>query len=264
MFRTTLVNCDVDAGTASVDLGSRPLGKLEPHAVIAVLEKFRAIDPIQNATVDPEVILETSRRKHHVRTGQGKLFLYDTRDSLAPALVLTSEEIVAELDGSATRSRSRAAALATPLPEAEPIAAPISPTPVSSLRPAHRLALAAAAIALGAYVGQPYFSSPAPSHLPAYELVQDAKQAEATRTEVAGVYLTGSTPGNHGISLGADGSMKLFQINIQGSPSFLQDTYRVARAGGRVCVVGQAPGRLIQISGKQALSYGGETYQRLP
>jgi hypothetical protein len=58
--------------------------------------------------------------------------------------------------------------------------------------------------------------------------------------------------------------MKLFQINVQGSPSFLQDTYRVARAGGRVCVVGQAPGRLIQLSGKQALSYGGETYQRLP
>jgi hypothetical protein len=171
---------------------------------------------------------------------------------------------VAELDGSATRARARTAALATPPPQTESLVAPVSPPVVSSLRPAHRLALAAAAFALGIYIGQSYLATSGFRQPSDFELVQDLKQVEAVRAEVAGVYLTGSTPGNHGISLGADGTLKLFQINHQGSPSLLQDTYRVARAGGRTCVVGQVPGRLIQISGKQALTYGGETYQRLP
>lgn len=264
MLRTTLVNCDPDAALVSSDLGKRCLGDLEPFAVVILLEKFAAIDPVLNAVVDPEVVIETTRHKFIVRTGQGRLFLYDLRNALEPAIVLTPEEVVAELDGSAARARSRVRIIRPVETREEP--EPVAPQslPLAGLRPPHRLALLSTALCLTIYLVNPHLTAEAAAPLPEFMPAASGKPTEVLCAEIAGVYLTGSTPGHHGIALRPDGTMKLFQINASGTPSSFNDTYRVGDIGGQVCVLGAAPNRLIRRIAKDSLSYGGETYQRLP
>ena len=264
MLRTTLVNCDPDAALASADLGKRCLGNLEPFAVVILLEKFAAIDPVLNAVVDPEVVIETARRKYIVRTGQGRLFLYDLRNALEPAIVLTPEEVVAELDGSAERARSRVRIFRPIAAKAEPESVAPQPEPLAGLRPPHRLSLLCTALCLTIYLVNPHLTAEAAAPLPEFVPAASGKPTEVLCGEIAGVYLTGATPGHHGIALRPDGTMKLFQINPSGNPSHFNDTYRVGHIAGKVCVLGAAPNRLIRQITKGSLSYGGETYQRLP
>lgn len=262
MFRITLVNWDPNAALVSADLGKHCLGDLTPFAIVILLEKFAAIDPILNAIVDPEVIIETTRRKHIVRTGQGRLFLYDLRNALEPAIVLSPEEVVAELDGSAVRVRSRTRIFRPIEAKAEPVA-PCA-EPLIGLRPPHRLALLCTALCLTIYLVNPHLSAEAAAPFPEFVPVASGKPTEALRGEIAGVYLTGSTPGHHGIALRPDGTMQLFQINASGNPSHINDSYRVGHMAGQVCVLGSTPNRLVRQITKGSFSYGGETYQRLP
>jgi cobyrinic acid a,c-diamide synthase len=263
MFRATLINWERETAQAALEMPPRPLGLLSSDEVRELLEQFRALDPLQNAEADPEVHLEVRRHKHVVRTGQGRLFLYDPRNSLDPALVLTAEEIIAELDGSAAAARTRAPFMSPALPEElAPVAS--APRPVSPLRPHPRAVLAGASLCLAGYLAYAQFSAEWAAPVVAFEPLTDASQIEAHRASLEGVYMTGAQPGHHGIALAADGTMKLFQLNPQGPPSLIQDTYRVGRTDGTLSVRGGQPGGVIRVSGSTALVFCGETYQRVP
>lgn len=265
MFRTTLVNLSPDATSTDAGSGRNYVGELLSHEVIALLTKFQSLDSIQNIECDPEIILELRRSKHVVRTGQGRLYLYDGRDLLAPALVLTPEQIVAEIDGSAAASRTRAP-FPLPISAAPPEAntfQPSLPPPTSPLKGIHRAVLATVALSLTGYLAYPAISAESTPRAAQPEAISDIQQVEAERTRWAGVYMVGTNPGQHGISLAIDGTMKLFEINAQGVPHLLQDTFGFGRIDGKLCVVGSQTNEPIFLVGPDTLRFGGETFLKI-
>jgi hypothetical protein len=265
MFRTTLVNLSPDAACTDTASGRNYLGELFDHEVIALLTNFQALDSIQNIECDPEIILEMRRSKHVVRTGQSRLYLYDGRDLLAPALVLTPEEIIAEIDGSAAASRTRAPFPLPPVdsPTDENLFQPSLPPPTSPLRGIHRATLATVALGLAGYLAYPAMSAESVPSTGQPEILTDVQQVEAERTRWAGVYMAGTQPGQHGISLAADGTMKLFELNAQGAPHLLQDTFRPSLIDGKLCAMGRQTNEPIYFVGPGTLRFGGETFLKI-
>jgi len=272
MFRVTTLNLSADARSASADFGRNYSGEFSNPEAIVLLEQFRQIDPVENLECEPEIIFETRTAKAVVRTIQHRLYLYDSKRFNAPALTLTAELIVAELDGSAAEARTRAA-LAAPIYAipATPdyaVATPTRNNPAAAsseelLKPSHRALLVTAIVGLLGYIAFPRFAAdPAP---PAAEFapLSDSTRAEAIRSELAGVYVTGTEEGDHGISLAKDGALKLVLFNSDRSPSVLHDTYRVGRSGGAFAVVGSPPGGVILQVDRDTLLYFGETYRRV-
>lgn len=269
MIRITISNLARDAGTASADLGRRSLGELNNEGTIALLEKFRALDPVENLEAEPEIVLETRVNKFVIRTVQQRLYLYNPRRIDEPALKLSAEQIVAEVDGTAAAARTRAPFPAkresSPAGEFGDQTRPLPPPapPENLLKSNHRLALAAALVALCGYLGYPAFL-PAPADpTPPFEATHDVGQIKKLQSQVAGVYVTGNNPGDRGIALAEDGTLKLFELNADSSPSLLQSTFQVGRSAGTLAVSGRQIGGLIYPLGKTTLRHAGETYRRV-
>lgn len=264
MFRTTLTNLDVEAGHASADYGKECLGELASHEVVVLLDRFCTLDPAENARAEPEILFESRRSKYVVRTGMGQLHVYDPRRPLEPALVLTALQLLAELDGTAAASRTR-----PPFPMAEdqpsePTLLFVQPKPVSALQAWHRIALSAATILLTGYLVYAPRSVASPGPAESFEPIATGQEAETIRGTIAGVYMTGSQAGHHGIALATDGTMKLFQLNAQGIPSLIRDNFRVGRIEGKLGVLGHQPGGTIRLTEAKTLTFCGETYHRIP
>jgi hypothetical protein len=86
---------------------------------------------------------------------------------------------------------------------------------------------------------------------------------ETERTRWAGVYMVGTQPGQHGISLAIDGTMKLFEINAQGAPHLLQDTFGFSRIDGKLCVVGSQTNEPIFLVAPGTLRFGGDKFIKI-
>lgn len=264
MFDVTLVNLASDARSASADRGSSDLGTLTADELTTLLENFRELDAVQNLEADPQIAVTTRREKHVVRTGQKKLFLYNARRSEEAAQTLTAIEIIAELDGTAAAART-VSSLPPDLPPVEETSVPVTPVApadVSALR--WRLALAAIACALAGYIVYSAFGTTgrnAPSPL---SRIANPAELAADRASLVGVYLTGSEPGQHGIVVQADGTLKLFRINAQVAPSVIHGTYRLGRRGAALGLATDQPGGVIDVSDRNTLVYCGEVYKRIP
>ena len=262
MFKTILVNLEADATRASVELGRRSLGELPPKDVLVLLERFRMLDQLQNFEADPEIILETRRRKRVVRVNVGNLCLYDPSNILASAHVLSPEEIIAELDRTAAVPVRHSAA------DTEDFLANLRrkrtvPRPVLPLRPGPRAGLAAAAILLAGYLAYAYLAT-TPAAGASFAPLAAGGEYDALQENLVGVYMTGNQPGDHGIVLDTGGALKIFELTAQGAPSLIRDTYRLGRIGGPVCALCTQPGGPIWIKGRDSVEYCGETYKRLP
>ena len=264
MFNVTLVNLASDARSASADRGSSDLGTLTADELSALLENFRELDSVQNLEADPQIAVATGRERHVIRTGQKKLFFYNARHIDEPARTLTATEIIAELDGTAAAART-VSTLVPDLPPAQEAPVPVTavaPADVPSLR--WRLALAAIACALAGYLVYSMFGAAGENALSPLSPIADPAGLAADRASLVGVYLTGSEPGQHGIVVLADDTLKLFQINAQVAPSMIYGTYRLGRRGAALGLATDQPGGVIDVLDRDTLVYCGETYKRIP
>ncbi len=261
IFNVTLVNLDADARTAVPDQGRLSLGKLTTDQLIALLEAFRELDPLQNLEAEPEILVEARREKYLIRNDRKNLLLYNVRNTAEPAYKLTPAEIIAELDGSAASART------TTVPFAGSREKPAEtieyvPPPVAPKKPPVLLAAVAILLGLGVLaVGFLTFSQKEP--VP-YTLITDSAERTQAGSTLVGVYMTGSEPGQHGIAVMDDGAIKLFELNSQVAPSVIYDTYRLGRLDTTLCLVTHQPGGVIEARDRDTLVYCGETYQRLP
>ena len=108
MFNVTLVNLSADASAADTAHDRSDLGELPAAQVQALLEQFARLDAVSNADAEPQINLSVRSGKFIVRTGRGKLFLYNARDSAQPYAELTAAEIVSQLLGEADFAGSEA------------------------------------------------------------------------------------------------------------------------------------------------------------
>lgn len=258
-MKVTLVNLDRTATHAATKFGRVLLPELTDADATALLHRFRQLDAIENFESDPEIILESHRTKRLIRLNDGRLCLYNPANHLEAAVVLTPEEIVRELSFTAMAARLEnpgvvaAAARAT-------YNGPVTPRPRSRrpLHPAHRAALAAAIVTLvvNLLLHLPHAEA---SLLDQFERVP----VDATVIGLAGVYVTGNEPGDHGIVIGDDGDLKLFRLNRTGAPDLLRERFEPGRIGRDSCLLPSRTRIPIWTGAANTLTYCGETYRRV-
>ena len=268
MFKVSAVNLTPDARSATEGSGSRELGQLSADELIGLLNTFAEIDAVQNNDADPEIWVQVRRDRYVIRTAQKKLFLQNSRNLQEPAYVLSADEIIAELDGSAAARRTTPPMSMTPSSPDAPASTgtsfghEIAPLPEVAPR-SWPFGLIGLVLLLGGYVAYTELVPRGGGVQPALTPLTTAERA-AEDTSLTGVYMTGSEPGQHGIVILGDGKMKLFQINAQAAPGTAYGTYRLGRRDGKICLATDQPGGLITVTGRDSLEFGGESYKRIP
>lgn len=268
MLDVTLINLARDARSSIEGGGPIPLGPLSADELTTLLDVFSQLDPVQNIKADPEIHVRTKRERYIIRTGQKKLLLYDARRLSEPAYVVSLDEIIAELDGSAAARRT-----APPMPfavreDGQATAGgffsseEIPPVPVVPAR-SWALPLLGVVVLLSGYIAYSELAGNDAAPQPALTALTPTERLSEDSTLTA-VYMTGSDPGQHGIVILGDGKLKLFRVNAQAAPSVVHGTYQLGRLGPKLCLATDQPGGMITVAERDSLQYGGETYRRIP
>ena len=260
MYNVTLVNLASDARAVARDHGRVEHQGLRGDEVRELFQRFREIDPVENAGADAEIRVQSPAGSWVLRAGQRNLILYDAVNREAPGHAVSPEEAIAEIDGSATAARVERLTAAPFVLEAEPEPPPPSAPPASRRR---RIALSAAAVILGAAVTALRVSA-SRDEPPAEFQRLPAADAQAAWASLAGVYLTGTQPGQHGLVLTATGEARLFEFRAVDAPRVVQASAVPGRMGGQLCLATDQPGGIIGVRDGATLVYCGETYARLP
>ncbi|MDO8541641.1 MAG: hypothetical protein Q7S40_14485 [Opitutaceae bacterium] len=263
MYHITLINLAPNAGSADAEAPRIDRRGVHADEMRNLLEKFCAIDPVENANVEPEIRVQVRRESYLLRVGQKKLILYDVLNREAPGHILSVDEVMAELDGSASAARSMppwrdlSAGLAASEPAEPGLAHHQAPINVP-----RRIGLAALAGALLIAVGYVRLSSPAVALAGAYVPLA-AADAHATGRTLAGVYLTGTEAGQHGIVVSATRELRLFEMRGLEPPRVVNGSFEPVRLGPSLALATDQPGGLILVRDPDTLLYCGETYARV-
>ena len=270
VFSITLVNLQSDASRASPDFGRKVVDNISAEELRLLFERFCAIDPIQNVEAEPEIIVEYRRKQSIVSTGQRKLYLRSARRTDEPVLVFTPQDIIAELDGSAMTARTQRTVPARAdyasnesANTSESTLPNLEPPPTAVLRAGHRVALVALALGLLGYLGSSVLNVQSTAVKPAFVPIKNGPETEKLAKELAGVYMTGLQPGEHGLALTASGTITFFQVNALNAPNRILDTFVFGRVGEQLCLLSHQPGGIIRFEVPDSLVFCGETYRRL-
>jgi hypothetical protein len=265
MFNLILVNLSPDARAvaAHAHLEQR---NISPEALRGLLNNFCEIDPIENAAGDTEIRVNVRHEKYLLRTEQRKVVLYDVNQRELPGQLLTVDQVMVELDGTAAAARQQAIQLArsmTTAPFLTASAVSLSPpVPVAS-RPRVGALLAIAMLLLAGIVWLAVPWEQDEDIPPEFTAVAAEERAQVDAS-LTGVYFTGSDPGQHGIVIMGAGEMKLVELAAVEAPRVVYASYRPGRIGSSLHLATDQPGGLIEVLAGGSLLYCGETYQRVP
>lgn len=264
MYNVTLVRLTTDAQLVDPEAEDGKMVFCSSAELSSLLEAFSQIDPVLNASYDPEIRINRGRDRYIVRTGQGRLMLYDGRDKMKPALVVTIRGILAELDGSGSAADyspvDSPPGVVSITHVTGPAALPTRATRARSRR-IPLVIMSSLVIALGGGIAVLRISRARMAADPGMTPIPAAEQAQAVGN-VGGVYVTGSEPGRRGIVVGDDGTIRIFQLNARTPPSMVNDTWRAARRGAQLVLVLDELGTTVEIIDRDRISYCGETYRR--
>ena len=264
MYNVTLVRLTSDAQLVDPEAEDGRMVYCSAVELSSLLEAYSQIDAVLNASYDPEIRIHRGRDRYIIRTGQGRLLLYDGRDRMRPGLVVTIAGILAELDGTGsitTRSTMETTPGVVSIANVEGPAVPRSRATHARSRRIQRVVMSLLAIALGGGIAALKISRARMAADPGVAPLPAAEQA-TTAQSVEGVYVTGSEPGSRGLVVGADGTIRIFQLNARTPPSMVNDTWRVARRGTQLVLVLEQLETTIEITDRDKVSYCGETYRR--
>lgn len=250
MFQVATVSLSADAGQAHASLGTTQLGDLSGADLFALLERFRQLDAVQNLEAEPHLAITTPSGRFLIRTGQGKLYLYNARDSAEPYSELTPAEIITHLERHA-------------IPHA-PDPSLTDSTPPSAPSAPHRgiaAAILAAGLALNGYTLYSVFYVETVNVRPDVTLITDAAELKTRQFDVVGTFATGGQPGDRTIVVGADGRVAFSEIGSRNRVTDNADTYRIGRRAGKLCLTTIDSG-VIDVLNIDTLVYYRDTYRR--
>jgi hypothetical protein len=247
MFHVVTVNLAADAAAADIAHGTINLGELTADAFAALLERFRRLDPVQNHDSDPHLLITTHAGKFRIRTGQGKLFLDNPRNSAEPYAELTVEEIIRYLE------RPTVPAASDDLVE----------TAARSAKPNYGIAVAIlfAGLALNGYTIYAVSYSQTVNVRPAVTLLTDPAEISAHKNDVLGTFATGNQPGDRTITINASGKITFAEVGARGAYNENVDTIRLGRLGKDYCLTTVDNG-VIEVVNIDTLIYYRDTYKR--
>ncbi|HUR58567.1 MAG TPA: hypothetical protein VM029_12710 [Opitutaceae bacterium] len=257
MYDLTMIHLTADARSASIDAGRNERRGVTKAEMRALLENFCALDALENASADPEMRIQSNGQSYLVRTELKKLIFFDMLNRDAGSHALGVDQVMAELDGTAAAARAMSLTAAPFSLAAEPVIAPPAPRP----RGPRLLALAGTAAGLLAAII--YLRWPGEGQNTRAGFVAE-RDAEPMKAALAGVYLTGTQPGQHGIVYFASGELRLFQLRAVEAPGLVHARAELGRVGSLLCLATDQPGGLISIPSHDTLVYCGETYRRVP
>jgi len=250
MFNVTTVNLSPDTRTAIAGQEATALGDLSLEEFSALLERLREIDPVQNHEADPHLLVTSRAGKFIVRTGQGKLLLYDARDTTAPYAELTTGDIIAHLD--------RPSSLTDRLdPSADALAREAARTPSRGIA----AAILIAGLLLNGYTLYSVFYTESVNEKPTVILLTEPAELSARLSDAVGTYATGSQPGDRVIVISVDGKIKFLEVGSRNSLSDSSDTFRIGRHDTKLCLA-TAENGVIDVLNIDTLIYYRDIYKR--
>ncbi len=174
---------------------------------------------------------------------------------------LALDEIMAELDGSALAART-ASAVQSPAAGPATVSAPPFPSAPGMASSVPRLIVMGlvACLFLGAIIRLKKGEGDIPV---LFRPVAPAEVAEL-QSSLAGVYMTGNQPGQHGIVFIAADDLKLFELSALGAPRVVYASGKLGRVGRQLALATDQPGGLIEVTDRDTLVYCGEIYRRVP
>lgn len=247
MFNVTTVNLSTDTCAADIAHGRIDVGGLTGDEFIALLERFRRLDPVQNNDADPHLLVTTSAGRFRIRTGQGKLFLDNARNTADAYAELSPEEIVRHL--------GRPTAPETPAEIGQPDTK--APTPNRAIA----AAILIAGLALNGYTLYSVFYTETVDEKPAVTLLIDPAEITAHKNDVIGSFATGSQPGDRVITIDAGGKIKFAEIGARAGYNDNADTFRLGRIGKNYCLTTVDSG-IVEVVNIDTLLYYRDTYKR--
>ncbi len=249
MFTVTTVNLAPDTTTADVAFGPTDLGVLSGEEFIALLERFTQIDAAQNNEADPHLLVTAAAGRFLIRTGQGKLYLYNARDTTEPYSEHTPAEIVGQIDRQLTTP---------PFAFTEAVAAN-----QTKAAPHYGIAFAilVAGLALNGYTLYSVFYTESVNEPPAVVLLTDPAELASRGREVIGSYATGSQPGDRVITVTPDGKIKFFEIGTKDGFLNNTDTFKLGRHDKKFCLL-TADSGVVDIVNPDTFVYYRDTYRR--
>jgi len=253
MYQVSTVNLSRDVRQADPAFGTADLGAIAAAELVSLLERFRELDAARNLSSDPYLVITGRSGKFHVRTGRGKLFLYNARDTVEPYAELTPSEILAQLE------RDTVTVAPFFLGSDALLSAP------TRVKPAPHRAIAAtilvAGVALNGYTLYSAFYTERVDARPAVVLVTDEAEAAARRREIAGTYATGSRPGDRVIVVREDGRVEFSEVGATGGINANADHYKLGRHGAKFRLSTQDSG-VVDVLNLETLVYYHDTYRR--
>lgn len=253
MYPVSTVHLSPEATQADTAFGTVELGDLSAGDLIALLERFSTVDAGQNEAAEPFLIVAGRSGKFHIRTGQGRLYLYNARATVEPYAELTTAEIIAQLERDNVTAAPFAVAVDTPPPD------PARPPPAP-----HRgiaAAILVAGVALNGYTLYSVFYTDKVNERPAVTLIVDAAEASARRREIVGTFATGDRPGDRVITIKEDNRVQFSEIGVKPGVTDSGDSFRLGRRGTRLCLSTLDSG-VIDVLNLETLSYYGDAYRR--
>ena len=249
MFQVITINLSTDTTTADVAHGAVDIGELTAEEFAALLERFRRLDAVQNHEAEPHLFVTAPAGKFRIRTGQGKLFLDNARDSSEPYAELAAEEIVRQLERST--------------PPAATFDETGAATGKSAAMPNHAIAAAilVAGLALNGYTLYSVFYTESVNEKPAVTLLTDPAEISAHQPDVVGTYATGDQSGDRTITITAGGKINFAEVGAHTGYNDNADAFRLGRLGKNFCLTTVDSG-LVEIVNIDTLVYYRDTYKR--
>ena len=249
MFTVTSVHLSADTSSADSRLGPSELGLLTPDELRSLLDQLRRIESPQPNVTDPHLVVTSAAGRFIIRTGQGKLFLYNARDTTEPSGLLSPEEIVAQLDSQITQA---------------PFAVPSTPPASNSKGASHYaivLSLVFAGLGLNSYTIYSVFNIESVAQLPAVVVLTDLNERTTRGRDAIGSYATGSRSGDRVITIISDGKIRFSERGSPDAISINTDTFRLGRHDKRLCLLTAESG-VVDFVNPDTLLYYGDTYRR--
>ena len=242
MFHVTAVNLTPDLTSAQPDLGRCDLGPVDRVRLVALLDAFCRLDPVQNHDANPALIVASERDQFLLRTYQGRLLLFDPRASRSGGLPVDPAEVPSLLTqprpefSRATRSRV-------------------------SLRRLLAAGLLAVALAADVWIVARAFRQEPLDAPPNGTPMTDVGEIVAFQEAAAGTYRTGPAAGDRMIRIGADRRIEFFQLTGDEPRLISSDTFDFVRDGRPLRLVTTAGGT-VDVTNIDTLVYYRDTYRR--
>ena len=257
MYQVILVNLTPDA--RAVAPHSRvPLPGVAPERMRRLLQNFSAIDRVENSNADTEFRVVVRSENFLVRSQHGKLVFYDMRQRDLPGQILTLDEVIEELNGTAGEVRKQVVRETRAKAEDEALERR------SAAGPDNRKLVFLLAVAIGLGIANYRFWPRDTGRFPSNFMPPSGADLNNLKRNLSGIYMTGNGPGQHGIVATGPTELKIFEFGAVEAPRVIYATFTPGWSGAKFCLVTDQPGGLVEVKNDGTLIYCGEIYRRIP